>query len=65
MAIAICPQVLAPPTDSLPDPLLLLLPSGQEREASPNWDAWQDLRLFGRGRHPRNFKSGTEQKGEL
>jgi hypothetical protein len=57
--------VLAPPTDSLPDPLLLLLPSGQEREASPNWDAWQDLRLFGRGRHPRNFKSGTEQKGEL
>lgn len=35
---------------------------GQPGRVYPEWHA---LRLFGRGRHPRSFESGSESEGDL
>jgi hypothetical protein len=65
MAVAIRPQVVSVPTDGTrPAAIAFALEPEQERHASTDRTPWQDLRLFGRGRHPRSFKAGAEQIGD-
>jgi hypothetical protein len=66
VAAAIRPQVLVARTDAVPAPAVTFaLEPAEEGHVSPDRAPWQDLRLFGRGRHPRSFKAGAEQIGEL
>jgi hypothetical protein len=79
VAVAIRPQGLVKPTDEVSTPpvwlsapkvvaaRLITLPTrrGQESHRHANRAPWQDLRLFGRGRHPGSFKAGAEQNGDL
>jgi hypothetical protein len=66
VAVGIRPQVLVAPTDRVPaHAVTFTLEPAQESHVSPDRTPWQDLRLFGRGRHPRSFKAGAEQIGDL
>ncbi len=66
MVVLIRPQVLVAPSERVRDPAVAFaLERAQENQVSPDRAPWQDLRLFGRGRHPRRFKAGAEQIGDL